>query len=175
MVAGLNLAPISSTSGRAQTRPVILAASRLSQDGMLLLAIFSPTILKYSVLLPLGVRLTTSPTFRTCDGMADFRPFTVEMTVQDYLPGLRARVGEAQTVTDVVQAQLQRAQEVLTGNAVAPHGFLVVLAELALQDAVDQHGRAASRAAGGRGRRPCAGASSADRGGRAAFRTGTWA
>src|SRR3990172_8928863 len=77
MVAGLNLAPISSISGAVTTRPDILVRSRLSHEGMLLLWTVSPTILKYSLLRPRDVQPTSSPGLSTCEGMPDLRPFTV--------------------------------------------------------------------------------------------------
>src|SRR5690606_7483189 len=57
--------------------------------------------------------------------------------VADQLARGRAGHGEAHAVDDVVQAGLQHLQEVLAGVALAGGGLLVIVAELALQQAID--------------------------------------
>ena len=59
-----------------------------------------------------------------------------EVTVRDEMAGLRPGRGDAHPVDDVVEAQLERAQEVLTGDTRASLGLDEVVAELALEDAV---------------------------------------
>ena len=55
----------------------------------------------------------------------------------DELAGLGARRGDAHPVDDVVEAQLERAEQVLAGHAGTVLGVDEVVAELALEDAVD--------------------------------------
>src|SRR5690606_34541813 len=57
--------------------------------------------------------------------------------VADQLARGRAGDGEAHAVDDVVQAGLQHLQEVLAGVALAGRRLLVIVAELALEQAVD--------------------------------------
>src|SRR3954447_16964471 len=59
-----------------------------------------------------------------------------EVAVADELAGLRARRREAQPVDDVVEPQLEEAEQDLTGDAGAPRRLLVVVAELLLEHAV---------------------------------------
>ena len=60
-----------------------------------------------------------------------------EVAVGDELAGLGARRREAHPVDDVVEPQLERAQQVLAGHAGSVLGVDEVVAELALEDAVD--------------------------------------
>src|SRR5262249_11268150 len=64
----------------------------------------------------------------------------IEVAVGDELARLRARVGEAEPVDDVVEPGLEDAEEVLAGLALAPLGLEEVAPELALGDAVDVAG-----------------------------------
>ena len=59
-----------------------------------------------------------------------------DRAVTDQLARLGARRPEAHPVDDVVEPRLQQHQQVLAGVALAARGFLVVAAELALEDAV---------------------------------------
>src|SRR6202000_2781860 len=58
------------------------------------------------------------------------------MTVQDQLAGLATRSRDGETNEDVVEAALERAQQVLTSDARLTRGLLVVDPELALEHAV---------------------------------------
>ena len=60
-----------------------------------------------------------------------------EVAVADELAGLGSRRREAHPVDDVVEAQLERAEEALAGHAGAVLGVVEVVPELALEDAVD--------------------------------------
>src|SRR5262249_33587335 len=71
---------------------------------------------------------------------ADFAPVHLEVTVGHHLARLAARGREAQAEHDVVQAQLQQPEQVLAGDALLALRPLEVLAELALQHAVDALG-----------------------------------
>src|SRR5689334_17871588 len=59
-----------------------------------------------------------------------------EVVVPHELPALRPRGREAEPVDDVVEPQLEHAQEVLAGDAAAAAGLGVVAAELRLEHAV---------------------------------------
>src|SRR6184192_774607 len=59
-----------------------------------------------------------------------------EVAVAHQLARLAARAGDAGAVDHVVQPRLEDLQQVLTGLARTPHGFLVVPDELALENAV---------------------------------------
>ena len=63
-----------------------------------------------------------------------------EMAVPDQLAGHVPALGEAGPVHHVVQAALQDLQQVLAGHPALAGGFLVIAAELPLQDAVDPAG-----------------------------------
>src|SRR5579863_5920889 len=58
------------------------------------------------------------------------------MAVQDQLPGLTSRRGEAEPDEDVVETALKRAQQVLTGDPRLPRCLLVVDPELPLEHTV---------------------------------------
>src|SRR5690606_32431971 len=60
-----------------------------------------------------------------------------DATVRDQLARGRAGDREAHAVDDVVQAGFQQLQQVLAGVALLRRGLLVVVAELALEQAVD--------------------------------------
>ena len=64
-------------------------------------------------------------------------PLTSTWSVPDDLARLRAREREAQAVDDVVEPALEEAEHLLARAALAARGVEVVLAELALEDAVD--------------------------------------
>ena len=60
----------------------------------------------------------------------------LEVAVAHELPSLGTRGREAQAVDDVVQPRLEQAKEVLAADARAAGGLLVVVPELALEQAV---------------------------------------
>ena len=62
------------------------------------------------------------------------------MAVADGLAGLLAGAGEAKTEDDVVKAALEDAHQVVTSDARALLGEVVVLVELILQNAIDELG-----------------------------------
>src|SRR5262249_27381099 len=66
----------------------------------------------------------------------DAAPVHVEVPVADELAGLRARRGEAEPVDDVVEPRLERAEEVLAGDARAARRLRIVDLELLLGQAV---------------------------------------
>src|SRR5690606_35053868 len=70
---------------------------------------------------------------RQVDGLAVDR----DATMRDQLAGGRTGDREAHAVDDVVETRLQELQQVLAGIALLGRGLLVVVAELALQQAVD--------------------------------------
>ena len=77
-----------------------------------------------------------SPGLSWYDGMSVGRPLTAKWPwVTSWRAWARER-GEAHPVDDVVEAQLERAQQVLAGHAGAVLGVDEVVAELALEDAV---------------------------------------
>ena len=61
----------------------------------------------------------------------------LKVTVADDLPGVRARQRQPHAVDDVVEAPFERDEQRFAGNARALRRFLEVLAELALEHAVD--------------------------------------
>src|SRR6185437_13734541 len=75
----------------------------------------------------------TSPADTWYDGMFTFLPLTVKWLCRT---SWRPCDREAEPVDDVVEPQLEHAQEVLAGDAAAPAGLGVVAAELRLQHAV---------------------------------------
>ena len=68
--------------------------------------------------------------------MLTLRPLTLHVAVGDQLPGGGAGIGEAEMISDVVQAGLQNLQHLLAGDAAALQGALINAAELAFQQAV---------------------------------------
>src|SRR4029450_10882917 len=60
-----------------------------------------------------------------------------EVAVADELAGLGPRAGEAHPVDDVVEAQLERPEKALARDAGAVLGDVEVVAELALEHAID--------------------------------------
>src|SRR5215831_4427417 len=64
----------------------------------------------------------------------------LEMAVRHHLATFTARGGEAEPMHDVVEPELEEPQEILAGDALLGLGPLEVLAELALQHAVDALG-----------------------------------
>src|SRR5215472_3268425 len=67
-------------------------------------------------------------------------PVDQDVPVAHELAGHVTALGEAGPVDHVVEAALQQLQQGLAGPAAGPGGFLVVVAELLLQDAVDAAG-----------------------------------
>ena len=61
----------------------------------------------------------------------------MEVAVAHELTSLRTRRGETEAIDDVVEAQLEEAQKLLTRDALTTRGLRVVIAELLLQHAVD--------------------------------------
>ena len=59
-----------------------------------------------------------------------------DVAVANHLAGLGAALAEAQPVDDVVQPPLEDRHQRVAGVALALHGFVEVLAELALEHAV---------------------------------------
>src|SRR5207249_7716081 len=70
----------------------------------------------------------------------DLPAVDLEMAVRHHLAPLAARGREAEPMHDVVEPELEESQEVLAGDALLGLGPLEVLAELALQHAVDPLG-----------------------------------
>ena len=72
----------------------------------------------------------------------DVDPLAVDphVAVADELAGLGPAGAPAGAVDDVVEAQLEQAQQVLTGDARLAVGLLVEVAELLLDEAVDAAG-----------------------------------
>src|SRR5215218_9024415 len=66
----------------------------------------------------------------------DAAPVDRPVPVADELPGLPARAGEAEADEDVVEAALEKGQQVLAGDPGLRRRLLVVMAELLLQHAV---------------------------------------
>ena len=73
-------------------------------------------------------------------GDGDPAAVDVDVAVAHELAGLVAARPPAGPVHDVVETQLEHAQEVLAGDAALAVGLLVQVAELALEDAVDTAG-----------------------------------
>src|SRR5215210_3189338 len=70
-------------------------------------------------------------------GDADLAAVHQHVAVADELPRLGPRSREAEAVDDVVEPPLQHHQEVLAGDALAAVGLLEIVAELALEHAID--------------------------------------
>ena len=121
-------------------RPRMAATSRLSHDGGFLDLSVSCTILQYSLRMPRGVNVTTSPSLRWAEGTSSLRPFTAMMAVADDLARLAAGVGEADAVDDVIETRLEESDEVLAGDAGTAESFLVVADELLFEDTVGHAG-----------------------------------
>src|SRR4029077_20202148 len=66
----------------------------------------------------------------------DFFPVHAHVTVQNKLPRLRVRTGEARTPDDIVQTALQRDDQVLASWTLDAQRFLKVAAELPFQQPV---------------------------------------
>jgi hypothetical protein len=58
------------------------------------------------------------------------------MTVPNDLARLLARIGEAQSIDDIVEAHLKDLQQILTGHPATPLGLDEVATELPFEDAV---------------------------------------
>ena len=69
--------------------------------------------------------------------MLTTEPLTSMASVGDQLPALGARTAVAHPVDDVVQPAFQEAEQVLARGTLLAVGFLVVVAELLLQHAVE--------------------------------------
>ena len=76
----------------------------------------------------------------TVGGDVDALAVHGDVAVTDGLTGLLAGAGKAQTEDDVVETALEDAHQVVAGDALALHGEDVVVAELLLENAVDELG-----------------------------------
>src|SRR3989338_3755758 len=70
-------------------------------------------------------------------GDRDLPPVHLEVAVCDHLPALTARAPEPEPVHDVVEPELEQPQQILAGDPLLGLGPLEILAELALEHAVD--------------------------------------
>ena len=80
---------------------------------------------------------TRSPGLSWYDAMLVGRPLTAKWPWVDELAGLGPRGREAEPVDDVVEPHLERSEQGLAGHAGPVLGIDEVVAELALEDAVD--------------------------------------
>src|SRR5262252_8973990 len=129
---------ISSRSGRLRTTPFFSFGSSSSHWGTCPRPALTLSSMR-ACNLDVGLSWTASPTFTRNDGTDTLRPFTWKWPcVTIWRPSRRE--AEAEAMHDVVEPELEQAQEVLAGDALLGLRPLEVLAEPALEHTVDPLG-----------------------------------
>ena len=127
---------ISSRVGMRMTTPLRASLSNESQSGTARLAALSRFLVGQ---LPRGIGILDLNDVVDLEAEGrnvDLAAVDLHVAMGHQLPGGRARIGEAEMISDIVQPGLQDLQHLLAGNSTAPESAFVNAPELALEQAV---------------------------------------